>query len=91
MDSKQSSRHSVNEMISLENPIYAGKKILKTEHQPANHDFIRPKLSRKSRRKTAAILIAISVTVVVIIAVLVGTFVSRNYATSKEKQNGNRK
>ena len=96
MDSKQSSKYCVNEMVPLgtskEALIYAHETILQTENQPPNPDFIPVKLSRKSGRKTAAILIAISVIVIVIIAVFGGTFVTKNYAAKrKEKENGNRK
>lgn len=95
MDSKQSSKYSVNEMVPLgtskEALVYVHETILKTEQQPANPEFIPVKLSKKSSRKAAAVAIALSVIVIVIIAVLVGTFVSKNYAKSKEKENGKRK
>lgn len=95
MDSKQSSKYCVNEMVPLgtskEALIYVQETMLRTENQPANPDIIPVKLSRKSSRKTAAILIAISVIMIVIIAVFVGTFVTKNYAKGKEKENGNRK
>lgn len=97
MDSKQSSKYCVNEMVPLgtskEALIHFHETMLQTENQPANSDFIPVKLSKKSSRKTAAILIAISVIIViVIIAVFVGTYVTKTYATKrKKKENGNRK
>ena len=94
MDSKQSSKYCVNEMVPLgtskEALIYVHETMLQTENQPADPDFIPVNLSRKSSRKTAAILIVISV--IVIIVVFGGTFVTKNYAAKrKEKENGNRK
>ena len=96
MDSKQSSKYCVNEMVPLgtnkEALIHFHETMLQTENQSVNSDFIPVKSSKKSSRKTAAILIAISVIVIVIIAVFVGTYVTKTYAAkSKEKENGNRK
>ena len=96
MDSKQSSKYCVNEMVPLgtskEALIHFHETMLQTENQPANSDFVPVKLSNKSSRITAAIVIVISVIVIVIMAVFVGISVTKTYAAkSKEKDNGNRK
>ena len=60
MDSKQSSKYCVNEMVPLgtskEALIHFHETMLQTENQPANSDFVPVKLSNKSSRITAAIL-----------------------------------